>query len=113
MIYYLLYFVLLIASLLFLWLLKALREIKFWRNDSSKWYTKACGLSADLKFYTRDGLTTVPAEVVERCNALENENAELRVDVETGCQIIEQQKATINGLRTLLAQSQGRNKRLK
>ena len=100
------------ALLLYL-LIKAHRSLKFFRQDSSRWYSKACGLAADLKFYTRDGLTTVPAEVVERCNALENENAELSVDVETGCQIIEQQKATINGLRTLLAQSQGRNKRLK
>jgi hypothetical protein len=43
-------------------------------------------------------------------NRLENENAALRSDVETGCRTIEAQIKTINQLRGLLNASQQRNK---
>jgi hypothetical protein len=38
---------------------------------------------------------------------------DLETDIANGCQIIDNQKATINSLRALLAQSQARNKRQK
>jgi hypothetical protein len=48
--------------------------------------------------------------VQQRITALENENAGLRVDVETGCKTIESQITAINELRRLLHASQARNR---
>jgi hypothetical protein len=63
---------------------------------------------------TSDNATMIvkgePGEKFDRIRLLESENATLRADVDTGCRLINKQKATINQLRTLLEQSQARNR---
>ena len=104
-------FSLLTNGVLFFWLLAVTKDLDFFRRDSAKWYGVACKLQNDEKL-TQRPLTTVPAEIMQKIDDLERENAQLRTDVETGCKLIDEQRGRLSAIsaetRRLLAAFKGR-----
>lgn len=79
------------------------RELKFYKKKSGL-------LEGSVRMRT---FTDNEARLILENSRHETLAKGLRSDVETGCRIIDDQKATINSLRGLLALSQQRNRGLK
>jgi cell division protein FtsL len=62
--------------------------------------------------HAQDPIAGVPAYVVERVTALENENAGLRVDNETGIRLIQKQNQVVTDLKKQIQRLTGENRRL-
>jgi hypothetical protein len=96
----------LINLVLALWLIGSMADVKFFQKDSSNWYNRW----VECKMKQGSGkMSTVPAEVMQKMNDLQNENATLRTDNETGCQLIDKQRIMIaeqtNKLNSLIAEN--------
>jgi hypothetical protein len=103
----------LINLILSLWLIGSLQDVKFFQKDSANWYNRWAELR--MKEGRRDNggkLSTVPAEVMQKMNDLQQENAGLRVDIENGCVIIDNQKAKISELMSSLNRSVSEKQRI-
>ena len=91
----------LVNGVLLRWIMWISKDLKFFRADSAKWYNVACSLRNERneEILKNKPMATISAEIVQRIDDLERENATLRTDNETGCALIGKQVGTINTLR--------------
>lgn len=101
----------LLNGVLLFWIYDQAQKIKFWRGQSRHNRELFIKNAETLDRITDNPLVTVPAEIVQRITDLENENAALRSDVETGCKIIEKQNGTVNGQRETINRLVNENRR--
>lgn len=102
----------LLANAVFLYLLIDMgREKDIHRIAARGWYDRCNEILKKYGDPNNRPMETVSAEIVERLNYLENENAGLRGDVETGCKLIDQQTKMISGQRETVNRLVAENRR--
>lgn len=87
------------------------RENKFRKQAARGWYDRCNELLKKYGDPDKKPMETVSAEIVQRIHDLENENAQLRSDVETGCKLIDQQTKMISGQRETVNRLVSENRR--
>jgi len=89
-----------LANLVFIYLLIDIGRVKeFHQRAARGWYDRCNELLKKYGDPDKRPMETVSAEIMQRITYLENENAQLRSDVETGCRLIEEQTRMISGQR--------------
>ena len=101
---------LLSVTLWYLW--DITRELTRCRADLDKAQGIASESLRRLRSRAADPMVTVPAAVVKRVNALENENSGLRSDNETGIRLIQRQNQVVTDLKQQIQRLTGENRRL-
>ena len=94
----------------FNWLVER-NQVKKWRRLENNQSKRNFELQAQIDQHLDRPMFTVSADVATTITELQNENAQLRGDVETGCRLIDRQREKLNEQTKLLNKLVTENRR--